>query len=500
MTSRPLSSLLAAATVAPRSAPGRDPLVTGLSADSRGVVSGDLFFALPGARHDGARYAGEAVSRGAAAVLSESPAPSGFTGAWVEVASARLAMALVAREWFGRPDEAMTLVGITGTKGKTTVTYLVEAIAAAAGRRAGRIGTVGVAFAGRETAAKHTTPEATDLYGVLAAMRDAGTELVAMEVSSHALALHRVAGARFSVAAFLNLGRDHLDFHGSREAYFEAKATLFDRLRASDTAVLSADDAAHVALAARTRARVVTFGRSERAEIRIASERSGLDGSTLRLETPKGTLDLVTPLPGPFNVQNAAAAAACSLAMGLPFEAIAAGIARVTRVPGRLEPIVSGQPFAVLVDYAHTEESLEAVLTAVRAITPGRLGVVFGCGGDRDRGKRPGMGRIAAELADHVVLTSDNPRTEDPEAILRDIAAGASGTGRAGKVTTIADRRQAIRAALAAAGPGDAVVIAGKGHETTQTFADRVEPFDDRDVARRVLADLGYGEERRADA
>jgi len=330
-------------------------------------------------------------------------------------------------------------------------------------------------------------------------MREAGTDLVAMEVSSHALALHRVAGARFSVAAFLNLGRDHLDFHGSRDAYFEAKAKLFDRLRVGDTAVLSADDDAHVALAARTRARVVTFGRSDAADVRIVFERSGLDGSTLRLETPKGPLDLATPMPGPFNVQNAAAAVACALAMGLSFDAIAAGIARVTRVPGRLEPVLSGQPFAVLVDYAHTEESLEAVLTAVRAITPGSLAVVFGCGGDRDRGKRPGMGRIAAALADRVVLTSDNPRTEDPEAILRDVAAGAAAGGGA-RVTTVADRRKAIEAALGEALPGDAVVIAGKGHETTQTFADRVEPFDDREVARGVLADLGYSEERRADA
>ncbi|HEX4824650.1 MAG TPA: UDP-N-acetylmuramoyl-L-alanyl-D-glutamate--2,6-diaminopimelate ligase [Candidatus Polarisedimenticolaceae bacterium] len=499
MTPRPLASLLAGAGVTPRSMPSSDPPVKGLSSDSRRVASGDLFFALRGLKDDGVRHAGEAVARGAAAIVAESKAPPGIGTEWVEVASARLAMGLVAREWFGRPDEAMTLVGVTGTKGKTTVTYLVESIAAAAGRRAGRIGTVGVAYGGRETTAERTTPEATDLYRLLAAMRDAGTDLVAMEVSSHALVLDRVAGARFTVAAFLNLGRDHLDFHGSPAAYFEAKALLFDRLRVGDTAVLSADDEAHTALAARTRGRVLTFGRSPGAAVWISSERSGLDGSALRLETPKGPLDLETPLPGPFNVMNAAAAAACALALEVPPDAVATGIARVARVPGRLEPVGSGQPFAVLVDYAHTEESLDAVLRAVRAITPGRLTVVFGCGGDRDRGKRPGMGRVAARLADRVVLTSDNPRSEDPEAILRDVAAGALSEGRS-RVTTVSDRARAIATALGEAQAGDAVVIAGKGHETTQTFADRVEPFDDRDVARRVLADLGYAGGRRADA
>jgi UDP-N-acetylmuramoyl-L-alanyl-D-glutamate--2,6-diaminopimelate ligase len=492
--------MLAAAAITPVGPVAADPVVRGLSSDSRTVRPGDLFVALRGRHEDGTRHTQEAVARGAVAVLAEAPAPDGLRSPWVRVAEARLALGLLAREWFGRPDEGLTLVGITGTKGKTTVTYLVESIAAAAGRRAGRIGTVGNAFAGREVKAARTTPEATDFYALLAAMREAGTNVVAMEVSSHALSLHRVAGAHFAVAAFLNLGRDHLDFHGSQEAYFEAKASLFTRLLPADTAILSSDDARAASLAARTPARVLTFGHADGADVRIEDERPGLDGSTARFVTADGAIDVRTPLPGRFNVMNAAAAAACALALGIEASAVVRGIAEVSRVPGRLEPVACGQPFAVFVDYAHTEESLEAVLGAVRAVTPGRLAVVFGCGGDRDRGKRDGMGRIAARLADRVVLTSDNPRSEDPKSILRDIAAGARALRGAAPVEIIEDRAQAIAMALRGAASGDAVVIAGKGHETTQVFADRTERFDDREVARGVLVSMGFTEGRRADA
>jgi UDP-N-acetylmuramoyl-L-alanyl-D-glutamate--2,6-diaminopimelate ligase len=363
-------------------------------------------------------------------------------------------MGLVAREWFGRPDASLTLVGITGTKGKTTVTYLVESIASAAGRKTGRIGTVGYAYAGHESAATRTTPEATDLYALLARMRDASVSVVAMEVSSHALALHRVAGARFPVAAFLNLGRDHLEFHGSREAYFEAKASLFSRLEAGDVAVLPADDPLGSVLAERTAARVVRFGRGGSADVRIVEERSGLSGSTVTLATSEGTIEIATPLLGRFNVDNIAAATACAVALGLPAGAIRAGVAALRSVPGRLEPVERGQPFAVLVDYAHTEESLAAVLDAVRPLTPGRLAVVFGCGGDRDRAKRPRMGRAAAERADLLFLTSDNPRSEDPAVILREIEAGvASFPGASTRARVIEDRSAAIAAAIGERGP-----------------------------------------------
>jgi UDP-N-acetylmuramoyl-L-alanyl-D-glutamate--2,6-diaminopimelate ligase len=494
--------LLADAGVVPLTPAPADLLVHGVRIDSRTVTPGDLFFALRGAQDDGARYARHAVAGGAVAVVAESPAPEPALGVpWIRVAGARLAMGLVAREWFGRPDEALTLVGITGTKGKTTVAYLVESIARAAGFSAGRIGTVGYAFGGRETEASRTTPEATDLYEILASMRDSGTTIVAMEVSSHALALHRVAGARFPVAAFLNLGRDHLDFHGGSDTYFEAKASLFDRLGPGDAAVVPSDDPRGPALAARTRARALVFGHGPAADVRIEEERSGLAGSVARLMTPRGRIDVRTALPGRFNVLNAAAAAACGIALGFDGPAIAAGIEGLARVPGRLEAISAGQPFTVFVDYAHTEESLAAVLDAVRELTSGRLLVVFGCGGDRDHGKRFGMGRAAAVRADRVVVTSDNPRSEDPLAILRDVEAGVlSVVGAAARSSFRPDRAGAIRLALGEARSGDAVVIAGKGHETTQTFAGRAEPFDDREVTRHELNALGFSGGPRADA
>ena len=502
MNARPLASLLAAAGVVPLAPVPASLLISGVRIDSRTVHTGDLFFALRGAADDGARHARHAVVNGAVAVVAESPAPEPAPGVpWIRVPEARLAMGLVAREWFGRPDEALTLVGITGTKGKTTVAYLVESIARAAGRSAGRIGTVGYAFGGRETESARTTPEATDLYELLASMRDGGTEIVAMEVSSHALALHRVAGARFPVAAFLNLGHDHLEFHGGRDAYFEAKASLFAHLGPGDTAILPSDDPFGPVLAARTRARAIVFGHGQGADVRIEQERTDSGGSVARLATPVGRVDVRTVLPGRFNVLNAAAAAACGVALGFDGSTIAAGIEGLVCVPGRLESVFSGQSFSVFVDYAHTEESLAAVLDAVRELTSARLLVVFGCGGDRDRGKRFGMGRIAALKADRVLVTSDNPRREDPLAILSDVEAGVlSVAGAAPRSSFHPDRAAAIRIALGEARTGDAVVIAGKGHETTQTFGDRVEPFDDREVALRELDALGFRGGSRADA
>jgi UDP-N-acetylmuramoyl-L-alanyl-D-glutamate--2,6-diaminopimelate ligase len=502
VTARALNSFLAGAGVTPLTAVPAGIVVQGVGIDSRSVKPGDLFFALRGAKDDGARHARHAAENGAVAVIADSPKPDQGPGVpWVRVAEARLAMGLCAREWFGRPDEAMTLVGITGTKGKTTVAFLVESIATAAGRSAGRIGTVGYAFGGRETPAARTTPEATELYELLASMREARTEIVAMEVSSHALALHRVAGARFPVAAFLNLGRDHLEFHGSSDAYFEAKAALFDRLGSSDTAILPSDDPHGLVLAARTPARVIVFGHGRDAHVRIEEERSGLGGSFARMTTPRGRVDIHTSLRGSFNVLNAAAAAACGIALDFDCAAIAAGIEGLKRVPGRLESVSAGQPFAVFVDYAHTEESLAAVLDAVRELTSGKLLVVFGCGGDRDRGKRFAMGRAAALRADRLVVTSDNPRREDPLAILRDIEAGVvSVSGAAERSSYCPDRADALKLALGEARSGDAVVIAGKGHEKTQVFDGRVEPFDDRDVARRELAALGFIGGSHADA
>ncbi len=494
-TPRRLSELLRGAGVQPLDTVAADPEVAGVSLDSRRVLPGNLFFALPGLRIDGTAFVPDAIGRGAVGVLAESPRPSPLDPgiAWVRVEGARRAAGLLAREWFGRPDEALKLVGITGTNGKTTVSYLVESIAAAAGLRPGRIGTVGYAFAGQEHPAPRTTPEATDLFALLAAMREAAVDLAAIEVSSHALALGRVEGARFEVGAFLNLGQDHLDFHGDEASYFQAKARLFDRLDENRTAVLPADDPRGAEIAARTRARVVTFGRSERAEVRLCDESCDLAGSEAVLETAGIRLPVRTPIPGRFNLDNVAAAAACALAAGVPADAIPAGVRALERIPGRMERVDEGQPFAVLVDFAHTEQALKRVLDGVRELVRGRTLLVFGCGGERDRGKRPDMGRTAAELADLVFLTSDNPRSEDPLAILSDIASGiASVPGGPGRCRTLADRTAAVTAAVSSARPGDAVVIAGKGHETTQSFGDHVEHLDDREIASKALAASGW--------
>lgn len=503
MTGRQLSELLAGGGVRPKGDPGPDPEILGVRIDSRRAKPGDLFVALPGARVDGAAFAVEAVERGARAVLAAGARPEGLNPdvAWVRVDEPRRAGARVTREWFGRPDESLALVGITGTNGKTTVAYLVESIARAAGRDAGRIGTVGYAYAGREVPADRTTPEFTEFYELLAAMREARTQVVAVEVSSHALALGRVEGARFPVATFLNLGRDHLDFHGSLDAYFAAKATLFEGLHPDDTAVLPTDDTRGDELAGRTRARVLRYGRAASASVRLREERCGIEGSGAVLETPRGSIRVRTPLLGRFNLDNVAAAAACAVALGLDDEAIVRGVAALSRVPGRLERMDCGQPFGVFVDYAHTPEALARMLAAVREVTTGRVIVAFGCGGDRDRGKRPRMGRAAAECADRIYLTSDNPRNEDPVAILRDVRAGIDEIdGAASRCFEEPERAAAVAAAVAAAAPGDTVVIAGKGHETTQSFADRAEHLDDRELARASLRALGYDGGARGDA
>lgn len=501
MTPRRLSSLLEGAGVVPLAPVLGDPEIRGVRIDSRRVREGDLFLALPGSALDGGDFVSDAVSRGARAVMSPRERPDRATVAWVRVQEPRGAAGRIAREWFGRPDESLILVGVTGTNGKTTTTFLLESIATAAGRRTGRIGTVGVSFAGREIPSDRTTPESVDFFETLATMRDARVEVVAAEVSSHALVLGRVEGARFAAAAFLNLGRDHLDFHGTTEAYFGAKAALFERLGEADHAILPADDPAGAAMGRRTRARTSTFGRDRSADVRITREASSLDGSTAVLETRRGPIEVRTALVGRYNLDNAAAAAACALALGWAPDAVARGIAALERVPGRLEAVQAGQPFAVLVDYAHTEQALARMLASVREVCAGRLIVAFGCGGDRDRGKRGGMGRAAARGADEIIVTSDNPRSEDPEAIAREVRAGVEEIpGGADRCRVIVDRAEAIASAIGAARPGDAVIVAGKGHETAQTARGRSIPFDDRLVARAALAAAGFPGASRADA
>ncbi len=486
-TSR-LSDLLSGAGIVPLEQVETDPAICGVQLDSRRIGDGDLFFALKGEHADGERFVPQAVQRGARAIVAASARPETLEPgiAWVRVDEPRSTTAPISKEFYGRPDEALTLVGITGTNGKTTVSFMVQAIAQAAGKRAGRIGTTGFAFDKLEETLDRTTPEATDLFRILDAMRREGAELVAMEVSSHALSLDRVTGTRFATSAFLNLTRDHLDYYGSEEDYFEAKARLFDELGPDDHGVIPADSPWGDLLAKRARTELLRFGRSSRADVRLSDEVCRLDGSTATLTGPDGQFEIEIALPGRFNLDNAAAAAACAVCLGFETPAIVTGLRDLKGVPGRVQRVDRGQPFELWVDYAHTPDALERVLRLARALTTGRLLVVFGCGGDRDRGKRTKMGRVAAEQADISFITSDNPRGENPQKIVDEIRAGARQVPGA-ELRCQVDRREAIRAAVMEATDGDLVVVAGKGHETTQTVLGRVERFDDREVAAELL-------------
>jgi UDP-N-acetylmuramoyl-L-alanyl-D-glutamate--2,6-diaminopimelate ligase len=442
--------------------------VIAVTHDSRAVVAGALFCCVPGEQVDGHAFAPEAVERGAVALLCDRRLGLGVPE--VRVADVRAAMGPVAAAVHGHPSAALQVVGVTGTNGKTTTTWLLQAVLEAAGRPTGLIGTL---------SGTRTTPEAPDLQALLADLRDEGKRAVAMEVSSHALALHRVDGTRFAVAVFTNLGRDHLDFHESVEDYFAAKARLFGP-ELAEVAVVGLDDA-HGGLL-RDAARIPTRGYSlaDVADLELGprSSRGRWRGQ-----------ELVVPLGGAFNVRNALAAATAAVELGLDEATVVAGLAEAPPVPGRFEAVAIEAPFTAVVDYAHTPDALEALLGAAREGTgEGRLLLVFGCGGDRDRTKRPAMGEVAARLADVVVVTSDNPRSEDPAAIAAAVREGASGPG---SVTTELDRRAAIATALAEAGRGDVVVVAGKGHETTQDAGGAVVPFDDRVVVAEEWARIG---------
>ncbi|MBX5464289.1 MAG: UDP-N-acetylmuramoyl-L-alanyl-D-glutamate--2,6-diaminopimelate ligase [Clostridia bacterium] len=471
--------------------------VTGVAYDSRRVRPGDLFVAVPGFRTNGHLYVQEAVARGASAVLAEQPVAAGGRPVAL-VADSRRALAWVAAQFYGHPSKTLRVVGVTGTNGKTTTTFLVHGILS---RRLGTglIGTVTNVVGARRLPVEHTTPESPDLQRMLRDMVEAGDRAVAMEVSSHALSLHRVETVEFDVGVFTNLSQDHLDFHGDLEHYIEAKALLFRALGQSywgapkegpKGAVLNADDPVSGRMAEVTRVPVLRYGLEATADLRgrvLAME----SGSTrVAVEGLFGRAELRLPLPGRFNVYNALAALGATCLLGVPLEEAVAALAEAPAVPGRFERIEGPQPFTVVVDYAHTPDGLENVLRTARELARGRVIVVFGAGGDRDRGKRPQMGAVAARWADLVVLTSDNPRSEEPEAILDEIEQGLAGTGAA--YLRRADRRQAIREAIAAAAPGDLVLIAGKGHETYQIFRDRTIHFDDREEARAALADLGF--------
>jgi len=455
-------------------------VVTDVAFDSRRVEAGALFCCVPGERTDGHAHAAEAVDRGARSLVCEhfvelGPTRGTVTQVRVPPGGARPAMAQLAATFWGHPARSLATVGVTGTNGKTTVTQLVRAVLEADGRSTGVIGTLGGA---------RTTPEAPDLQRTLAGLVEEGRRAVAMEVSSHALTQHRVDAMVFDVAAFTNLSRDHLDHHGTMEAYFEAKASLFADGRCRHAVVL-ADDRWGARLLERLEGRAGSGGPTVHAVRRDEATDVALTVAGARFTWRGLSVDL--PLAGRFNVDNALVAAACCTALGVPDERVAAGLGSVAPVPGRMELVDRAAPVAVLVDYAHTPAGLEVALDAARAVAAGgRVLCVFGCGGDRDPGKRPQMGAVATARADEVVLTSDNPRSEDPLAIIEAIRAG----GVDGAVVTVEpDRAGAIRLAVGRARPGDVVLVAGKGHETTQTTGTTTVPFDDRAEAARALAE-----------
>ena len=469
------------AALAPVDVLGRAPVeIADLAYDARDATAGSLFFCVPGSRADGHEFAADAVANGAVALVVERTLELEVPQLVVE--DARRAMGVAADEFFGRPTQQLELAGVTGTNGKTTTAFLLYSVLAAGGRRPGLLGTIESRVGGERRPALRTTPEAIDLQRSFREMLDGGDRSCALEATSHGSELGRLDRVRFSALVFTNLTQDHLDFHGTIERYFDAKRRLFTAERPPAAINIGDPYGRRLAEELQGHDRLVTFGFADDAELR--PERLDLGPRGARF-TADG-LELETRLRGRFNVENVLGAVAAARLLGIEDDAIVRGVRELRGVPGRFEAVDEGQPFAVLVDYAHTPDSLENVLRTARDLAQNRLICVFGCGGDRDRGKRPLMGRIASELADLAIVTSDNPRSEEPDAIIGEIVAGA-----AGDVEVEPDRREAIARAIDAAQEGDVVVIAGKGHEQGQEFADRTVPFDDRDVAREALRRLG---------
>jgi UDP-N-acetylmuramoyl-L-alanyl-D-glutamate--2,6-diaminopimelate ligase len=464
--------------------------VQGLEYDSRRVEPGFLFFAFPGARSDGREFAAQAMEKGAVATVSALPPPDGFLGRWIEVEHGRQALALAARNFYRSSTKRLKLTGVTGTNGKTTTSFLIDAVLRAAGMTTALVGTIEYRLAGQVRPAVNTTPESLDLYRLFEELDQAGGTHATMEVSSHALALGRVYGITFHTAVFTNLTRDHLDFHHTMEEYFAAKRLLFapDGTTAPGWAVINSDDpySRQIPAAPHT----LRYGFEEGADLRGSSLEMNFDGLRFTVEQGGERVQLTSPLVGKFNAYNILAACGAALSYGLDWTTITRAIAHSPRVPGRFESVQQGQPFLIVVDYAHTDDALRNVISVARELHPKRVITLFGCGGDRDRAKRPLMAQAAAEASDCVVLTSDNPRSEDPLNIMNDALVGLR---RFDTPHTIEpDRAKAIRAALREARAGDIVILAGKGHETYQVLKDRVIHFDDREVARDVLEELGY--------
>jgi UDP-N-acetylmuramoyl-L-alanyl-D-glutamate--2,6-diaminopimelate ligase len=475
--------------------------IQGIAYDSRKVAPGFLFFAFPGAKTDGARFAEAAVKAGAVAVVSDRPHPAGFRAPWLQVPHGRQVLAVAARNFYGKPDERIAITAITGTNGKTTSTLLIDSVLRAVGKTTALVGTIEYHLAGRVVPAPNTTPESLDLLRMFHELEEAGGTHATIEASSHALDLRRIYALNVHTAGFTNFTRDHLDYHGTMEAYFEAKQLLFTPAFGAPPrfAVLNADDEGARKLRISPDSQIIWYsidcGRpvglpEKQMWLRAVEVESGFDGLRFSVSGVGDTPHIESKLVGRINVYNILLAYGVGLTYGLNSEQIEKGLRVLATVPGRFERVEEGQPFMVVVDYAHTDDALRNVISAARALKPKRVITLFGCGGDRDRSKRPLMGLAAGELSDYVVLTSDNPRSEDPLAIMNDAMVGLSRFDTPHIAEP--DRERAIRAAISSAEPGDVVILAGKGHETYQILRDGPIPFDDREVARRVLRSFGY--------
>jgi UDP-N-acetylmuramoyl-L-alanyl-D-glutamate--2,6-diaminopimelate ligase len=467
--------------------------LSGITSDSRKVKPGWAFVAIPGSKMDGHRFIARALAQGATVLVVDQGLvrTSALSATCLRVPDTRQAIAHLAAAFFRHPSRQLRLIGVTGTNGKTTSTYLLEAVLQAHGLTPGVIGTVTYRYAGREQPAEQTTPAAEDIQRMLREMVDTGVSHCAMEVSSHALVQHRVGGCQFAAALFTNLTQDHLDYHADMSAYYAAKARLFTTYQPG-LAVLNCDDPAGEQLLHETPAPVITYGFSPASDVGVEHLEMDAHGIALTVRLARQHVRVYSRLVGRHNVYNILGVLATAKGLGLDVEQSIRGIEHVATVPGRFERVDAGQPFTVLVDYAHTDDALRNVLQAARGLSTGRIIVVFGAGGDRDRSKRPRMGRVTAQYTDLAIITSDNPRTEAPLAIIRAIEAGFREIGQASQYRVIEDRARAIHEAIGRARAGDVVVIAGKGHETYQIIGDQRFPFDDRQIAAQALEELGY--------
>ena len=468
------------------SLPGLD--IRGIAYDSRQVQPGDVFIALTGLKAAGANFAADAIRRGAVAVIADRPAEAETSVPWVIVADARAAMASLAAEFYGHPSRSMQVVGITGTNGKTTTAYLLRAVFESAGKRCGLLGTVAYSVGDRELPALRTTPEAPDVQRMFRQMVEGGCRACVMEVSSHALALRRVDDTTFAAGVFTNLTRDHLDYHGDMESYFSAKKRLFEMLPHGAPGVINLDDPRGESLR-KLASTPITYAINKPADVTPGPLTLSFEGLEFEARTPKGVVQVRSRLVGRPNVSNILATVATASALDIPISAIERGLASLGGVPGRFEVVSSrGDDIIVVIDYAHTDDALKNLLETARPLAQRRVITVFGCGGDRDRTKRPLMGAVAARLSDIVVITSDNPRTEDPSRIIEEIKRGIPpASDRSAATFAIVDRREAIQFAIRKAEPGDLVLLAGKGHEKSQTIGSQELPFDEAAIAREAL-------------